>query len=74
MHEMQIASLGEEDPLEKWQPTPVFLPGEFYGQRSQAGPMGVAESDTTGHAHIVSLIITAGLRQVDTDLLGNIVQ
>ena len=30
--------LGGEDPLEKaWQPTPVFLPGEFYGQKSLAG-------------------------------------
>ena len=29
---------GLEDPLEKeWQPTPVFLSGEFYGQRSLAG-------------------------------------
>ena len=28
-----------EDPLEKgvWQPTPVFLPGEFHEQRSLAG-------------------------------------
>ena len=29
-------SLGEEDPLEK-QPTPVFLPGKFHGQRSLVG-------------------------------------
>ena len=30
-----VWSLGPEDPLEKvMQPTPVFLPGEFYGQRS----------------------------------------
>ena len=28
---------GGEDPLEKeWQPTPIFLPGEFHGQRSLA--------------------------------------
>ena len=28
----------ERDPLEKeWPSTPVFLPGEFYGQRSLAG-------------------------------------
>ena len=27
-----------EDPLEgEWLPTPVFLPGEFYGQRSLVG-------------------------------------
>ena len=32
-----------------WQPTPVFLPGEFHGQRSLAGysPQGRTESDTT---------------------------
>ena len=30
--------LGSQDPLEKkWLPTPVFLPGEFHGQRSLAG-------------------------------------
>ena len=33
----------------KWQPTPVFLPGEFHGQRNLAGysPGGHKESDTT---------------------------
>ena len=33
----------------KWQPTLVFLPGEFCGQRSLAGrsPRGCKESDTT---------------------------
>ena len=32
-----------------WQPTPVFLPREFHGQRSLAGysPLGPKESDTT---------------------------
>ena len=36
--EMQVRSLDQEDPLEKeMQPTPVFLPGEFHGQRSLAG-------------------------------------
>ena len=32
----------------KWQPTPVFLPGEFHGQRSLAycSPWGCRESDT----------------------------
>ena len=37
----------------KWQPTPVFLPGEFHGQRSLVGysPWGCKESDTTEHAH-----------------------
>ena len=33
----------------KWQPTPVFLPGKFYGQRRLVGynPWGYKESDTT---------------------------
>ena len=33
----------------KWQPTPVFLPGEFHGQRSLVGysPWGHKESDIT---------------------------
>ena len=33
----------------KWQPAPIFLPGEFHGQRSLAGcsPWGHTESDTT---------------------------
>ena len=33
----------------KWQPTPVFLPGEFHGQRSLVGytPWGHKEPDTT---------------------------
>jgi len=33
----------------EWLPTPVFLPGEFYGQRSLVGycPWDCKESDTT---------------------------
>ena len=33
----------------KWQPTPLFLPGESHGQRSLAvySPWGHKESDTT---------------------------
>ena len=33
----------------KWSPTPVFLPGEFHGQRSLVdhSPWGCKESDTT---------------------------
>ena len=48
MQEIWVKSLGWEDPLEKgWQPTPVFLPGEFHGQRSLVGyrPQGHKESD-----------------------------
>ena len=33
--EMRVPSLGQEDPQRrKGQPTPVFLPEEFHGQRS----------------------------------------
>ena len=33
-----VQSLGQEDPWRKeWQATPVFLPGEFHGQRSLVG-------------------------------------
>ena len=42
--------LGWEDPLEReWQPTPVFLPGEFQGHRSLASfsLWGRKELDTT---------------------------
>ena len=36
--ETQVQSLGWEDPWRrKWQPTPVFLPGESHGQRSLVG-------------------------------------
>ena len=50
MQETRVQFLGQEDPLErKWQPTPVFLPGESHGQRSLVGysPWGCTESDTT---------------------------
>ena len=50
MKETWVRSLGWEAPRRrKWQPTPVFLPGEFYGQRSLAGysPWGCKESDMT---------------------------
>ena len=58
-----FGALGREDPLEKemaqslgqadqrraWQPIPVFLPGEFHGQRSLEGhyQRGHKELDTT---------------------------
>ena len=37
----------------KWQPTPVFFPGQPRGQRSQVGcsPWGLEESDTTERLH-----------------------
>ena len=50
MQETWVRSLGLEDSWRReWQPTPVFLPGEFHGQWSLVGHIhGVAkESDTT---------------------------
>ena len=45
---MQIANL-RECWRREWQPTPVFLPGEFHGQRSLVGysPWGHKELDMT---------------------------
>ena len=38
MEEIQVLSLGPEDPWRKeWLPIPVFLPGEFHGQSSLVG-------------------------------------
>ena len=49
MGENWVQSLGWEDPLEKGMATPVFLPGEFHGQRSLVGysPWDCKESDMT---------------------------
>ena len=44
-----IPGLGRSSGGGEWQPTPVFLPGEYQGQRSLAGysPWGCKESDMT---------------------------
>ena len=60
----------------EWQPTPVFLPGEFHGQRSLAGysPWGCKESDTTWLHFIVYLIIFCRLNcfsKGETSLSGH---
>ena len=50
MPETGVRPVGLEDPWRReWQSTPVFLPGEFHGQRSQAScsPSGSKESDVT---------------------------
>ena len=48
MLETPVQSLGQEDPLRReWQPTLVFLPGEFHGQIAwQATVHVVAKSQT----------------------------
>ena len=50
MWETRVWALGWEDPRRRgWLPTPVFLPGEFRGQRSLVGcsQMGCKDSDMT---------------------------
>ena len=50
MQGTSVQSLGWEVPLEKGLAiTPLFLPGEFHGQRSLAGyrPWGCEEMDST---------------------------
>ena len=51
-----VQSLGWEDPWRKWQPTPIFLPGEFHGYRSLAGysPRGQKEMDMTDYHSYIS--------------------
>ena len=49
VQETQVRSLGQEDPWRReWQPTPLFVLGEFHGQRSLAGysPWALKELDT----------------------------
>ena len=63
MQETWVQSLGREDPWRrKWQPTPVFLPGESHGQRSLAGysPRGHKESDTTEWLTVLLLLFETG--------------
>ena len=59
MQETWVRSLGWEDPwTRKWQPTPVFLPGESHGRRSLVGysPRGREESDMTEQLHFTSVL------------------
>ena len=47
MQEMHIHSLEKEPWSWKWQPTPVFLPGEFHRERSLVGySLWIANSKT----------------------------
>ena len=56
--ETRVQSLGWEDPLRrKWQPTPVFLPGEFHGRGALWATIhGVAKSQrqlSDFHFHLI---------------------
>ena len=50
--------VGEIPWKREWLPTPVFLPGEFHGQRSLAGssPWGCKEPDMTEQLHFHFLL------------------
>ena len=57
---MQVLSLGREGPLEeKWQPIPLFLPGESHGQRKLVGysQWGCKQLDTTERLSTYIIII-----------------
>ena len=45
----QLLAIMNKSTVNKWQPTPVFLPGKSHGQRSLVGysPWGHKESDMT---------------------------
>ena len=61
MRKTQVQSLGQEDPLRrKWQPTPVFLPAEFHGQRSPLGYSPCSHKELSDcHVHISFSLKTA---------------
>ena len=52
-----IPSSGRFPWRRKWQPTPVFLPEEFHGQKGLAGysPWGCKVPNTTVHTHTVQV-------------------
>ena len=54
MQEILVQSLDCKDSLEKkWLPTPVFLPGEFHGQRSLSGLQFMESKSQTQHTYVV---------------------
>ena len=53
IQEVQVQSLGWEDPLEKkMAPTPVLLPGKYHGQRSRQATT-VHETARIGHKLVI---------------------
>ena len=75
-----IPELGRFHWSRKWQPTPVFLPGKFHGQRSLVGysQWGCKELDTTEHArthtHTKSTYIPGPTKQEDNAAAEHISQ
>ena len=78
MRETWVLSLDQEDPLDKRiATTPVFLPGEFHGQRSLVGysPWDYKELDTTEwlthtHTHTHTHIRTHRIKGVEDVEIG----
>ena len=59
--EPRVQSWAREDALRReWQPTPVFLPGKFHGQRNLTGysPRGCKELDMTEELQLRELKLT----------------
>ena len=64
IQETWVRCLGWENPRRReWQPTPVFLPGEFHGQRNLAGysSHGHKELDTTKWLTLSAIVLPTGL-------------
>ena len=58
--------VGQKDPLKKKMATPVFLPGQFYGQRSlHALVHRITESDTTEHSHTHAIMLKMSISSMD---------
>ena len=73
MQETRVHFLGQEIPWRKnWQPTLVFLPGEFHGQKSLVGPQGPKELDTTEHlsTHLCGSPILSPMVSVRSEILN----
>ena len=73
--ETRVQCLGWEYPLEEeWQPTPVFLPGDFHGRKTLAGysPSGHKELDATGDwAYVAGYLNSFFTILVTTPQIGN---
>ena len=71
MRETWVLSLDQEDPLDKRiATTPVFLPGEFHGQRSLVGynPWGYKESNMTErltHIHMNQQVLKGEIPKLE---------
>ena len=61
-----IPGSGRSPGERKWQPTPVFLPGKLYGQRSLVGysPWGCKESDTTERLHSLTHSLNCSILKI----------